>query len=141
MNERPTDLSIHRRKILTNLNQENEINSGESKVLLLHEPGVVLGADGAPATGTPPAKETAGKLSLPATVEEYLPPGKTRISDGRVIDTIDRVYNLAKDEKFKNVRHSIDGTVYTTTNEKGTLRRMTPKVKGKKWRRKHGEAV
>lgn len=56
-----------------------------------------------------------------------VPPGKVRLTDGRVIDRADCGFTLAEDKTRKTLS-AIDGTVYRR-DKSGALRRITPKRK------------
>ena len=66
---------------------------------------------------------------LPETKPEPAPPGKTRLADGSLIDSIDRMYVLAPAKEDPRVLSFGDGKTFYTRDAHGALRRLSPKGK------------
>lgn len=62
---------------------------------------------------------------LQATVE----PGKTRLPDGTVIDSLKRIFVLAPTKEDKAILSFGDSKTFYTRDAHGSLRRLTPKGK------------
>jgi hypothetical protein len=60
---------------------------------------------------------------------EPAPLGKTRLADGSVIDSINRMFVLAPAKEDKNILSFGDGKTFYRREKNGMLRRLTPKGK------------
>ena len=66
---------------------------------------------------------------LPDVPLEPAPLGKTRLADGSLIDSIDRIFVLAPAKEDPRVLSFGDGKTFYTRDAHGALRRLTPKGK------------
>ena len=76
-------------------------------------------------TRTPAFRAEDTRLSK----DEPAPPGKTRLADGSLIDSIDRIFVLAPVKEDPRVLSFGDGKTFYTRDKHGALRRLTPKGK------------
>ncbi|MBW7887432.1 MAG: hypothetical protein H3C35_03600 [Bacteroidetes bacterium] len=60
--------------------------------------------------------------------EEVIPPGKVKLKDGSIIDRADVCFKLEENPHDSTLLRDHKGTIYKR-DEKGTLRRLTPKKK------------